>query len=256
MRISKFMLPAVTLAGALALAGCGGGSDSMGDMDMDGKENGKENGGDAELSLLSLPGGGSYGTGDHKTGNIEAGKGVNVSSSIRVNCPEAAGDAGCDYRVTEDGIYAAGNAEAVTPPARIAGGADGDSSEDTHPLSHKNLLAATISESDDRGRLYGVAAPDDLSGGVTFQRADGYNTELHLSAAPATREEDGDYVYFGHWNEWLRGTDEQKGKRNVVWGGGMPYGKVPAKTLQRATYGGDGTTANAEVYYKIGTGDW
>lgn len=36
MRMTKFMLPAVTLAGALALAGCGGGSDSPGDGDRKG----------------------------------------------------------------------------------------------------------------------------------------------------------------------------------------------------------------------------
>ena len=259
MRISKFTLPAVTVAGALALAGCGGG-DSMEDMDMSNNENGNENGGDAELSLLSLPGGGSYKTTDHATGNIEAGEGINVGSGIRVNCPEAAGDAGCDYQITEDGIYAAGNAEAVAPPARIVGGADGDSSEDTHPLSHKNLLAALISESGDRGTLYGANVPDDVSptsnNGIIFQRSDGYNTRLILSATPGTsRTDESDYVYYGHWSEWLRGTDEQKGKRNVVWGGSMPYGKVPAKTIDTATYG-TATDANAEIYYKIGTGDW
>ena len=252
MRISKFMLPAMTVAGALALAGCGGGSDSMGDMDM----GDKENGGDAELSLLSLPGGGSYGTTDHATGNIEAGEGINVGSGIRVNCPEAAGDAGCDYRVTEDGIYAAGNAEAVAPTVAVAAGADGDSSEDTHPLSHENLLAAIVT-GEDRGELYGIAAPADLSptSGVTFNRADGYSTRLYLSNIAADDDPDTNRVYFGHWAEWKRGDGSFGGKatREPVFGGNMPYGKLPLSTAGAQAYATGGV---AELYYRSGDGDW
>ena len=252
MRISKFTLPAVTVAGALALAGCGGG-DSMEDMDMSNNENGNENGGDAELSLLSLPGGGSYKTTDHATGNIEAGEGINVGSGIRVNCPEAAGDAGCDYRVTEEGIYAAGNAEAVAPTVAVAAGADGDSSEDTHPLSHEKLLAAIVT-GDDRGELYG-ASSDDYTGGIIFSRADGYNTRLFLDQIGATGETDANRVYFGHWAEWKRGDGsfEGKAKREPVYGGSMPYGKLPLSTAGGVAYASGG---EAELYYKSGDGNW
>ena len=251
MRISRLLMPAVTLAGALALAGCGGGSDSMGDMDM----GDKENGGEAELSLLSLPGGGSYKTIDHGTGNIEAGKHISVGSGIRVNCPEAAGDAGCDYLVTEDGIYAAGNAEAVAPTVAVAAGADGDSSDSTHPLSHENLLAAIVQEGAADGQLYGADVADDIAGGVTFNRADGYSTRLYLDHIGADTDPDTNRIYFGHWAEWKRGDGSfaGKAKREPVYGGNMPYGKLPLSTAGGQAYAAGGL---AELYYKSGDGDW
>ncbi|MCY4243193.1 MAG: transferrin-binding protein-like solute binding protein, partial [Rhodobacter sp.] len=248
-------LPALTVAGALALAGCGGGSDSMGDMDMGDKENGKENGGEAELSLLSLPGGGSYRTEHYATGNIEAGKHISVGSGIRVNCPEAAGDAGCDYRITEDGIYAAGNAEAVAPTVAVAAGADGDSSDDTHPLSRENLLAAIVQDGDADGQLYGADVDDDIAGGVTFNRADGYSTRLYLDHIGADANPDTNRIYFGHWAEWKRGDGSFEGKatREPVYGGSMPYGKLPLSTAGGQAYASGGL---AELYYKSGDGDW
>lgn len=176
-------------------------------------------------------------------------------------------------------VSAHGNAPIVTvtegtatfTATQVAGGDGQRTGGDTHPLSHENLLAAVITTEGDRGTLYGAPISDAtltlLSGnGAIFQRGDGYNTRLVLSeTGPDDVTDESDYVYFGHWAEWERGTDEQKAKRNVVWGGSTPYGKIPPNPSQvgenavrSASYGGgdDGTTPNAEVSYKVGSGNW
>ena len=251
MRISKFMLPAVTVAGALALAGCGGGSggeDPPKMMDPIVKEEEEET---VDFSPATLPGtanGIVYNADSRKTILVGKGKHAVGDSNVSVMC-EA--DTGCAYRVVASGgsvsIETTNGATVVltNPVPQTAQPQDSG-----HWLSAASIIAAIPADADN-----GVASPDNLSftiGGVKRTIASnptgnaGVGTpddkvdELVLRH-DRTNADDGNFLVWGSWKEPVEGTASDK--YHQVSGGSVPYKGTPPKSAggpdSQAIYSGE-----------------
>ena len=194
MRISKFMLPAVTVAGALALAGCGGGSSTPAGTtapETPATPSTPATPAAPAANTLTLPGNGFLDWSNQSTPGpirIAAGQVYQAGGGAWFQCPT--GGATC---VIQTGTGRAttvtytGGALTVHPSdPRPVAGTTARSAEDTDPLSDKNLLASVLAN----GRIFGVSAgatgivgTDGAPAINTFERADGHTTTLRMAAA-------------------------------------------------------------------------
>ena len=247
MRISKFMLPAVTLAGALALAGCGGesstpASDPGGNGDREEGDMMPPAGGNSQLTELKLPATANFGrtNQNRNQGSIPAGDHLDIGN-VRVSCPT--GTTPCNYEVRGGKIYANNGAMAdeATPPAAPRVESEGGGND---WLSDASLIRAVKSggtveilrngveyvlppiPADAVGVETNVAFNSDdtvqASGGATrsivVDAGGGLETELRLShtrgrsLTDVDRDRDrglpGDYLVFGAWETRTAAKDD------------------------------------------------
>ena len=250
MRISKLCLPAAAMAGALALAGCGGGSDGQ-KMPEPGKRGGGN--GDKTLALptgLTISGSlNSEGATDYTIlpgGTLEQNVLQNNRGKVVFTCP-ADGEA-CLVTIPVGGsvdsvTYSGGKPEVTEkddPKTAVNTGVETQPSESTDPLSNDVLLKALKSANRtgaDRTVWNGGAS----SGGDALS-VDSANNFTPLGGPKITLWIGGTTdAYYGHWVESTTPVaTEVPGKRGVVWGGSTPYGKKPETTLDTATYDNPG----------------
>ena len=264
MRISRLLMPAVTLAGALALAGCGGGSSTTGAGTDPGANDPMEemgdNGAGADFSVAYIP--------DGATGSItyspDSRQVYRVSpdshtksglggTNVSVYCPPAA-DEGCRYRVTENNDVEVTNGATIVLDSsrRVAtGGVSTPPSIDTDPLSADTL--ADGFKGTGSGRTI-WSAPDtaiDPTSTLTRNLVDGERLIL-----VASREGSADAAYWGHWHRFKPAATEfgepTGESRRTFFGGATRYEAKPDDGIANANYNGD----DVRFYYKHGSGDW
>ena len=273
MRISKFMLPAVTVAGALALAGCGGGSSTTGvgvpaassDTDTDTDTNTTVANSNV-LTPYKVPGGFLHANlDDGDDGAIPRGektsiggqliRGVSNANGAEITCPSTATN-GCRWSFENGQLLLSGGATAVRiePPAVSAP----TETASTHWLSAGKIVSA-INTGDGGleiqtagGATVAIAeASVDrpgtrlAAGTASYETADGSDVFLGNDRT-TTGAGHGDFLVWGAWEE------KQNGKtvRRTVAGGSVPY-TGPTPTTGTATYIGP-----ALGFYKHGSGSW
>ena len=267
MRISKLLMPAVTLAGALALAGCGGGSDSMQEMaEMGDVGDNDDDADDGTPKHVPILGGFTYDDDDQGLfGSIVAGGEVRLGAAgtgAIISCPDDA-ENGCTWRYRDDGkIYGTGGAKgapwkaAAAPTASTEGGGDW--------LSASNLVKGATGGGDanrftlERGGVElaipnteGTAASDiPQSGGMRVSLRLRHNRASAGSGAGTTPSGDVDYLVWGAWEEGPAQDPGPDPKFTVRATGSMPYVGTPSDQLANARY-----TNGAVGFDKDGDGD-
>ena len=260
MRISKLYLPAVAMVGALALAGCGGGSDNM---DMGGGNGGGGNGGGADFSVADVPDGATgsitYSPDSRQVYRVSPDTHTKFglgSTNVSVYCPPAATE-GCRYRVTENNDVEVTNGASLVLDSSIrvaTGGVSTPPSADTDPLS-ADTLAEALKTTGSGGTMWSAtgASLDANTVGMPHARVTVDGERLELSLAKAG---DADAAYWGHWRRYKPAATEF-GKptgesRRTFFGGATRYETKPDDGLDNAAYNGTGV----RFYYKHGTGEW
>ncbi|MCY4242540.1 MAG: hypothetical protein OXD36_12445 [Rhodobacter sp.] len=240
MRISKFMLPALTVAGALALAGCGG-SDSMPDAGPGADTFDADTTSGADFSAAKLP---PTATGISATAANQAAtrvaKGTHevAGSNVSVKCEN---DAGCLYRVTAGaGIEVTGGATVVLTatigvPAPSAAQPDGNwlsgpSLAGAVPTTGSNGPLAVTVNGVKRTFPVSQAAPETGSGALAGTGL----ASLWLHESRNTNEAD-----FLVWGTWIDAATPAvpSPKPKQTFGGSIAHGK-PTATTGTATYTG------------------
>ena len=263
MRISKFTLPALTVAGALALAGCGGGSDSMGDMGDNGGSNGTGggNGGATGFNVADLPEDAAglivYSPDLREVYRVAPDSYTDVGgTNLAVHCPEGA-EGGCRWRVTADNEIEVTNGAEVILASEVpaapgpSGGASPDSVADGNWLSDENLIDG-VNDAGNRISLkkglatYGAVGSANGLQTITAPENGGLQTEVRLrenrvaGTDADNPSQDGDYLVWGTWETGPANSDlpGPKPTRGVLWAGSEPHGSVPATSLDSANYVG------------------
>lgn len=278
MKISRFLLPAVTLAGALALAGCGGDGDPMED-DMggmgsgestsngDGDGGGESTGGTgadtggtgtatSQFSDAALPSAASgivYNADNRQHIQVGTGKSSPVgSSNVSVTCPPAS-VGGCLYRVTPAGGIETTNGGIVglTNPVPAAPGAPASDSW----LSGPNLVGSvpaggtpglSVTINGVKRTVTSLAA----SATTPIPGAQLTGTGIaHLWLRHNKGNNDPDFMVWGSWVDAPTASVSSPTPEHTF-GGSVPHGK-PTKTAGSAAYDGD-----AQGFYKAGSGSW
>jgi len=251
MRISKLTLPALTVAGALALAGCGGGSDSMQEMaEMGDVGDNDDDADDGTPKHVPILGGFTYDDDDQGLfGSIVAGGEVRLGAAgtgAIISCPDDA-ENGCTWRYRDDGkIYGTGGAKgapwkaAAAPTASTEGGGDW--------LSASNLVkgatgGGTHTFTLERGGVE-LAIPDTSSDAADIPQSGGQEISLRLrhnrvaagTEAGTTPSGDVDYLVWGAWEEGPVQDPGPDPKFTVRAAGSMPYVGTPSDQLANALY--------------------
>ena len=274
MRISKLYMPAVAMAGALALAACGGGSDTQ-------PEGNPPAGGTSTLALpegVTLDGGADLTDGGLR-GNytIKAGETLELPKTAPSVVFTCTGTTDCAINVSEDRNASSVTVSAGTvtvdkyaaPAVMVTGSNPPPSSTSTDPLSEATLVKAL--EGDGRNAAdRTVWNRSSGPGGGQLANLDGTTvntlttlaretTELWIkpSSMNAAEREAGDsYAYYGHWakkaEQTLSGAPSPV-TRGTIWGGNMHYGDKPDASLGDATYNQNNAVT---FYYKRGAGEW
>ena len=244
MRISKFMLPALTVAGALALAGCGGGGDSMSDDDMKMDDDDNGNGYKALVEPKA-----TFSATTIQTGQIGEEDESQVGNVI-ITCTDSDG---CQWKIENGQLLIAGTythkLDLPPDPPKVS------SAGNDNWLSDTSLL---------RGVLHDGSAIRLTKGNAVHQRtaaaeatatfvapeSGGLETTLRLQHTRTGLEvnaNDADYLVFGAW-EMAAGTSPGPDpKAEVVWAGSIPYVGVQSYRTGTATY-----TGNVLGHYKRG----
>ena len=253
MRMTKFILPAVTLAGALALAGCGGGGNSMEDMDM---ENGRENGGETGgFSAADLPEGAEFEYNQDQRKTVTVGKGSSeiAGSNLAVTCEN---DDGCQYRVLASSIETTNGATVVLTSSLVVSSSGGTSPQPTaaaDPLSAETIAEA-LKVANSKVTIWSAAgaAAGFSSGALERVTVDGETVRLNLGGDAA--------LHWGYWHRYKApAVPAPAGKRTAesagaIYGGTMSrYGVKPDDGIATARYDDDDAV---ELYFKNGSGDW
>ena len=294
MTVSRLYMPAVTLAGALALAGCGGGSntttDNSGNMCPAGEtgtppncmkpaeDEKKEN----ETKSLDLPNGltldGPEGHNGPRDYTIQPGKMLDLATNqtgrmARFSCP--AGGEACVITVPVDGnasavTYSGGTpvvTEAKDPAVTVNTGVTQQPTESTDPLSNDVLLKAlktgtraaaddTVWNVDNNSVIAADPAAVDLDKKI-FKPLSGPTVNLRVDRAGGAR---GNEAYFGDWYKFTVATgqtEENISARGVVWGGNKPYGRKPDTGITKAIYSGGATdVVDALLYHSTDGKKW
>jgi len=275
MKISRFLLPAVTLAGALALAGCGGDGDpmeEMDDMEMSDADADADADGDADMDddktdmgdgskSLRLPDGTSINwAAVGRGGPIEIAAGsTRVLDGVYFTCSPDGADctinAGSGERIsityTGGTLTPSETDPTVMVPKTSQAGSD-------HWLSAANIVAAvpadgTANLSVTIGNVkHQIAAlkstPSSAGSGTPDAKVD--KLTLRHDRADAT---DPDFLVWGTWEEPAAPGVGNKPKHHQVWGGSKVYDVTPSTQLETATYAHPG---GAHGFYKRGSGSW
>ena len=269
MRISKFMLPAVTVAGALALAGCGGGSSTTGvgvtaassDTDTDTDTNSTVADSNV-LTVYRVPGGFLHANlNDGDDGAIPRGektsiggqliRGVSNANGAEITCPSTATN-GCRWSFENGQLLLSGGATAVRIEAPAVPAPTETAS--THWLSAGKIISAipiaggnTLTMDTAGGASVSVAA-NSAAGTPSYTTADGSEVYLghnrvDIGTSAANHR---DFLVWGAWEE----KESGKTVRRTVAGGSVPY-TGPKPSVGSATYFGP-----ALGFYKEGSGSW
>ena len=267
MRISKLMMPALTLAGALALAGCGGGSDTPAAASANNEEGGMPPPPPPAPKTLALPTGltitgsaNSEGATDYTIpsgGKLELTSRPSSRGDVVFTCPADGED--CVVTIPVGGAvssvtYSGGTPEVTEkddPETAVNTGIETRPTESTDPLSDDVLLKALKASrtSADDGTVWNASSDDDPAGTAIVTVPDNHDFSAYPTPASFTPLGgpktslwiDGDTdAYWGIWKESTTptGGSEVNGKRSVVWGGDTPYGKKPDTSLGRAAAAG------------------
>ena len=269
MRISKLMLPAVTVAGALALAGCGGGSSTTGAgvPDPDSSDTSTSTSTTAQDSTkfeaLVEPKA-TFDSTTISTGAIGEDDEGKVGNVI-ITCTDSAG---CRWRVANGQLLIAGTYThkldvPVTPTASTTGGGDW--------LSASNLIAGAAGggantnafelEKDgvylETPEVAHAAGSPGAEGAtvINVRERGGLQTNLRLRhnrgpAAGTPAVSDLDYLVWGAWEVAPITTPGPDPERFVRATGSQPH-KAPQNVTGSATYNGD-----VVGFHKAGTAAW
>jgi len=256
-------MPAVTLAGALALAGCGGGSSTPGAVvsDTSNADTSNADTSNADTSATektaALPGVSRLET-DEASLTFTIQPGLANSGRVQSIWFTCTGSEACVVTVPAGSSvstvsYTGGTLVAAASDPRAISGTTARSGADTDPLSHENLLAAVLAN----GRIFGVSAgttgvrgAEGVSTSNTFERADDHTTILNMAmhgVTETTTAATGDYVYYGY--DWTKPTTSAGYTRTLRWGGSIEHSTPPVEGT--ATYEG-----TAVIYGKEATGGW
>jgi len=249
-------MPAVTLAGALALAGCGGGSSTPaagpgengnGNGNGNGGGNGGGNDGPVTLALpegYTIDGGADRATGERGDYTIVAGETLR-SGDLVFTCDS---DIDCEInvgpsrRATSVTVNAGEVSVDVYEPSARDGAEQPDDDADD-PLSRATLLEAikASAAAGKKATLWSTAttqAGDEGNPATAIQRTlvSGETFNLHLGR-------NGSALYWGSWERYLGQTDgvRDNHRHGSVWGGTTRYGKKPETSLTSAQYDDEGS---------------
>ena len=264
--MDKRFIPVAMLAGALALAGCGGGDDSMEDTSMDDMTMDDDTTMDEEEEstggTAKLPGNNRIITGQAGlTFTIQPG--LANSEKVLDVWYTCTGSEACVVTVPAGSSvstvsFSGGTmlvASATDP--RIVAPAPSAQPESEHWLSAKNLIDALGITSTD----FSVATEGGANVPITPLGTDLTNT-VSISGTAVMLDHDragtdlsndrfADYLVWGAWQEPRSGGVGSAPTHNQVWGGSVPYTGAPSNQLTGATYSG-----RALGFYKRGAGQW
>ena len=267
MRISKFTLPVLTVAGALALAGCGGGSDMSGEGDGDEENVRSPAAGSGGYTRVTIPGG--FTLDDENENDAGTIRTTDVAyfgaegTGVEVTCTDADG---CAWEVRNGILMARGTFTAKLwekPAVPAPAGNTAQPTNTSDPLSSAVLLEALKAN----GTSGKVATPwttntqglADVDGGAPLSYTyPGTNPKRQIKL---TVQANGEAIYWGHWHRYTEGavdpedskqyTDEARG---VVFGGAKRYDAKPDADAGGGEAEYQGT---AHLFYKSGkNGDW
>ncbi|MCY3999181.1 MAG: hypothetical protein OXF84_00020, partial [Bacteroidetes bacterium] len=275
------MMPALTLAGALALAGCGGGSDTPAAPPANNEEGGMTPPPEPAPKTLALPTGltitgsaNSEGATDYTIpsgGKLELTSRPSSRGDVVFTCPADGED--CVVTIPVGGAvssvtYSGGTPEVTekdAPETAVDTGVTERPAESTDPLSDDVLLkalktGASRMAGDNTVWNAGPGAGTPLTNFGTniaenppfFTPLGGPRTELWIRGDGTNNNA----AYYGIWAKSTQAAGNARvyGDRGVVWGGSTPYGKKPDTSLGRvASSGPPVVVANTAAY--SGTGN-
>ena len=243
MRISKVTLSALTVAGALALAGCGGGGDSMDDMDMDDEKDDEVVVEEKTAATVGLDGKRLAAGSVDRVIKIPATGEETKVDDVYFTC--AVGTEACVITIPagESVFEVSYTGGTLTASATKKAPTVADAPETGNWLSAASIVGAIPADGDDA-----VTSPDSLSltiGGVKRTIVANPDTAGARQTTPDDKvdqlilrhdrgsQADGDFIVWGSWMEPVEGTGSDKPRQ--VWGGSVPYKGTPPKTAGGAT---------------------
>ena len=267
MRISKLLMPAVTLAGALALAGCGGGSSTPAGTAVPAADPPADPPASASVYTDITPTGARIITTqlNRPSGSLQAG-GTATAGNTTITCPATAGDAGCEYRVTANGrIEQKGGATAaLTNPVPQTSGGPSDSGNwlsgtalvgAVPPAGGTGALDVTINgvqrtvTPTDASTAQGTPATNEQLAGTGIKQISLRHNREGTNDEATPRNDNTDFLVWGAWIDAATAAVPSPIPERT-WGGSISHGKPSRTAGASATYVGE-----AQGFAKT-TGGW